>query len=182
MKEMNKNRFNAVDIIVIAIVVLGIAVAAFIFLRPEAITVQTDGYIDFTIELPTVKDKFKNMIKVDDPVIETVRHTSMGYVVRADYTDAVIATTDMENGGVMSMGEYPDHQRAEIVIRAKYNVNENGEYTVGGTAIAVGAFLNFSTPDFISSGYCVRIAFPEAEETAEWEAHIKALEAAKEVE
>lgn len=182
MKEMNKNRFNAVDIIVIAIVILGIAVAAFVFLRPEAMTPKTDGYIDFTIELPTVKDKFKNFIKADDPVIETVRHTPMGYVVSADYTDAVIATTDMENGGVMSMGHYPDHQRAEIVIRAKYTLNENGEYTVGGAVIAVGAFINFSTPDFITSGYCVNISFPDSQTVADWEIHTEALEALKEAE
>lgn len=182
MKEMNKNRFNAVDIIVIAIVILGIAVAAFIFLRPEEVSTQTDGYIDFTIELPTVKNKFKGLIKADAPVMETVRHTPMGYVVKADYTDAVIATTDMENGGVMSMGSYPDHQRAEIVIRTKYSLNDNGEYTVGGTAIAVGAFLNFSTPDFITSGYCVNIDFPDEQTISDWESHIKALKAVKEAE
>lgn len=182
MKNETKNRFNAVDVIVIAIVILGLAVAAFLFLRPETVTVQTDGYMDFTIELPTVKDRFKDLIRVDDPVIETVRHTPMGYVVRADYADAVIATTDMENGGAMSMGSYPDHQRAEIVIRGSYTINENGEYTVGGSVIAVGAFLNFSTPDFITSGYCVNISFPDENTSSQWESHIKSLEAAKEAE
>ena len=182
MKDTNKNRLNAVDIIIIAVLILAVAVAAFIFLRPSGAADTGEGYIDFTIELPTVKDKFKGLIKDGDRVIETVRHATLGEVVRATYEDAKIATTDMENGGAMSMGDYPDHQRAEIVIRGKYSINENGEYTVAGITVAVGAYINFSTPDFITSGYCVGIDLLDEDESKTWEEHLKAQKSEEEAE
>ncbi len=177
--EQKKKGINVIDIIIIAVLVLVIAAAAFILLRPQSDGGEGVRYIDFTVELPTVKDKFKSFIKIDDPVIETVRHTSIGRVVDVVYEDATIATTDMSEGGVMNMSPYPDHQRAEIVIRGKYTLNENGEYSVEGTTVAVGAYINFSTPDFITSGYCIKVQPLDEQASAAWEQQLKAEENAK---
>lgn len=178
MEQKNKG-INIIDIIIIAVLAIVIAAAAFIFLRPQGGNADGARYIDFTVELPTVKNKFKDLVKEGDPVIETVRHTSIGQVVNVLYEDATIASTNMQEGGVMSMTPYPDHQRAEITVRGKYTVNEDGEYSVEGTAVAVGAYLNFSTPDFITSGYCIKIEPLDAEESAAWEEQLKLNEKAK---
>lgn len=171
--EHKTKGINVIDIIIIAVLVVVIAAAAFIFLRPQTGDAGGVRYIDFTVELPTVKDKFKDFIKEGDPVIETVRHTSIGQVVGVLYEDATIASTNMEEGGVMSMTPYPDHQRVEITIRGKYTINEDGEYSVEGTTVAVGAYLNFSTPDFITSGYCIKVQPLDAEQSAAWDEQLK---------
>ncbi|MBQ9920996.1 MAG: DUF4330 family protein [Clostridia bacterium] len=157
MNTEKKKGINVIDVIIIIAVILVIAAAAFIFLRPSASTAGTSsaGYIDFTIELPTVKDKFKDLIKVGDHVIETVAKNQLGEVVKVVYEPATIASTDMENGGVMQMAPYPNHQRALITIRAPYTISEYGECVAADVVITVGAFLNFSTPDFITSGFCI---------------------------
>jgi len=178
MNNEKKKALNIIDIIIIAVVILALAAAAFIFLRPGTAQDSEGGtkYIDFTIELPTVKNRFKDYIKVGDAVIETVRHTSIGYVTEALYTDAMIATTNMNEGGIMTMSPYPDHQRAEITIRAPYSLNENGEYSVSGTTLAVGAYINFSTPNFITSGYCVKLRLLSEQENSAWENELKLME------
>lgn len=172
MNEKKKG-LNVIDIIIIVLVLLIIAAAAFIFLRPQGSESNEARYIDFIVELPTVKDKFKDLIKKGDPVLETVRHTSIGQVVEVIYEDAVIATTNMNEGGTMKMSKYPDHQRVLITIRSPYSINENGEFSVEGTTIAVGAFLNFSTPDFITSGYCIDLEPLTAEENTEWKTQLE---------
>lgn len=175
MNKDKKKGLNVIDFIIIAVLLLAIAAAAFIFLRPAASSDSSakTKYIDFTIELPTLKNKFKDFIKEGDPVIETVRHTSIGYVINAYYENATIATTNMYEGGMMTMTEYPDHQQAQITIRSPYTINENGEYSVQGTTVAVGAYLNFSTPDFITSGYCVSLSVLSDEQSARWETELK---------
>ena len=177
MNNKKKKLLNVIDIIIIAVLIIGVAAAGFIFLRPgqEASPTGETQYIDFTIELPTVKNKFKNLVKQYDPVLETVRHTSMGYVSEVIYEDAEIATTDILNGGIMKMTAYPDHTRATITIRAPYSFNENGEYSVNGTAVAVGAFINFSTPSFITSGYCIKVNPLTAQQNKEWESMLKEI-------
>ncbi|MBQ9939935.1 MAG: DUF4330 domain-containing protein [Clostridia bacterium] len=172
MKKTSKNCMNVIDIIIIAVFVLAAAAAGFIFLRPGNTQAQATQYVDFTIELPTIKNKFEGVIKKGDPVLETVRHAAMGEILDVVYENASIATTDMQNNGVMIMADYPDHKKVTVVIRAPYGINENGEYTVAGTALAVGAYINFSTPDFINSGYCTRIEFPDAEENLEWQNYL----------
>lgn len=175
MKNKSKKKLNIIDLIIIIFLVGAIALAGFFFIKSKTQNnpVGSAVYADFTIDIPVLKESYKSLIKVGDPVIETVRHTPLGQVVNVVYNDAKIVTTDTQESGKMQEALYPDHVNLKVTIRGPFEINQNGEYSVAGSSVVVGSLINFSTPNFINSGYCISIDHLTDQQSQKWEQQLK---------
>ncbi len=147
-----KRKFNVVDFLIVVIIVTLVGILIYSFSpwsQIKKLWTSSDISIDYTIEIREVDEEFKNLIKKNDTVIDSVTKSSLGKVT----------AVELENSKVISYDgkpvEHPNKFDIKVRITAKADYEKGIGYSVNGCRIAVGEQISFRFPKFPCTGYCV---------------------------
>lgn len=178
MEMKNKHKFNFVDAIIIAVVLLVVAALAFIFVFGGASSLSNlfgkkeTTTIYYAVEFPRLRDDFVDnsvlTLKEGTEVIDEVKNYSIGnYVYYRRNASEVIGT--MKDGGTI-VSAYPGYSSVIVVVKAEAEVTPY-QYTIDGYDLQVGRQVDMSIGNFAGSGYCVALSEikSEADQEAFWQ-------------
>lgn len=153
-------KFNWVDLLLL-VVVVAVLFATVFLIDPFSINVfgdqENNVVLEYTVQTEYVEESLVNKVHIGDEALSAVNKASLGLVsaIRNDilYSEAHY---DRESGTV-SMKEYPDRYNLQITITADAVFEEGKGYRVKGNRIAVGEQYSLMFPEYVGSGYCIRM-------------------------
>lgn len=184
--KVKKYRFNIIDIMLIVVIVAVVAVMYYFTVARNSVMANSEITVDYTVELKTVRAEHVNKIKIGDKVVETVRDQQIGEVIDIKVSPSYSMVTNTETGETYK-SYYPainlpeednaesdlnveaqenndsnveplyDYYNVQVTVRSKVKKSESG-YSINGFNVIVGEQVHFRVPEFVNSGYCVRIA------------------------
>ncbi len=158
MKDSKKTRkFNFIDGIIVAVVLIIVAFVAYIFMGSELLAKlnifsgdDDFAYVRYNLSLSSVEDRYVGYIKDGADVrrgdlsIGRIEKTTVSEVERIELN---------ERTEELVVVPYPDHKKVDIEIVAKAKL-ENGILLVDDDVkVAVGTYVEFVTSGFKSYGY-----------------------------
>lgn len=153
----SKHKFNAIDAIIIAVIILVIAGAIAFFAFGSAGASNSSVKIEYVIELRTIRNEFKDNIIKGDKIIDSVAKYSLGEVIDVSTSDAIYNGTNKVTG-TPTVSKYPDHSNINITVVSSASIDSNGRYIIdGGYDISVGTTVHMRVPNFTGTGYCIMI-------------------------
>ena len=159
-QKVKGGKFNIIDFLLIAIVLLIIGTLIYVFLPSSAmrsITADKKVDIDYAIEIIGVDEEFIDNIKQDDVVLDSISKNQLGTVTAVDYSIQYteLKYSEEEEVGVLSpvLGKY----NVIVTVSATAEYEEGIGYSVNGTRIAVGEKISARFPDYVCEGYCISI-------------------------
>lgn len=160
--KKQKHRFNAVDAVILVLVVAVLAVGAFLLLSRRSEAQETTVNIEYVVELRTIRDEFTDNFEVGTKLIDSAKKYRLGDIIAVSVTPASFTGTDLIDGALV-YGDYPEHSNVSLTVRAKAAVNNAGDYIIdGGYRISVGSAVYVRTPNFVGTGYCTKFKETEA--------------------
>ena len=177
-KNIKKHKFNALDAILLIVILALIGAAVFIFVVPNAFgkgggdTEEREYFeVEYEVQFKTVPNELCEVIKKKHSVGETVCDAKsareLGELVEFRFADAVYTGTDNTDGGKLVYSVYPDHSDVTVVIRTEARITDVGRYAIDeGYDISVGTGVTVKLPYFTDLGYCTsfRVIDGDAEE------------------
>jgi len=162
-------KFNIIDIILVAFILVAASVLVYIMLGNEIFGGSDETEIIYTLEMTLVRDEHIANIRKIMPgteLIDSVRNHEIGEVLGVDVIDAYVNETDMETGVVRRV-PYPGHSTVTIRVKAECKIEDGFKYVINGKPIMVGMPVNFRTPHFVGLARCIYLE--EADELKETE-------------
>ncbi|GHV10702.1 hypothetical protein FACS1894219_00630 [Clostridia bacterium] len=156
--SQSKYSFNIIDIILIIAIIAAAAVLLYIVAGKGLFSNDDEIEIQYTIEIQLIKNEFRQSINKLTPgtkIIDSVRSNDIGEIVSVSIDDAVVNAVD-RNTGVVKRTPYPDHSKVRIVVKTKCKW-DGVNFSANGKLIMAGVRIDFRTPYFISSGFCVTV-------------------------
>lgn len=162
MQQTNKkHRFNIIDFLICAIILVAIAFASYIFFfGSKGETTSDTVSIRYTLEVREERDELiqwaeKNM---ESTLIDGATKYKLGTVADFYYKTSQVPTHNSETGEALA-ADYPEHSDLYFVIDAKAQRNpSNGRYSIGGFDISVGSLVYVRLPNYTGTSYCISIS------------------------
>lgn len=152
-------RFNALDALIIIIIVAVLAVTLLAYLPGGILRLpeKNNVTVTYTIEVKGVKRELAAGIAVDDPVTEKGTSVSLGNIsAEVEVTPYSTVRYDAASGEVVT-DEYSGLSTLLITVTAQAGYDSSRGYTVNGRRIAIGAEYGISLPGFEGTGGCISI-------------------------
>lgn len=152
-------RFNALDALIIIIIVAVLAVTLLAYLPGGILRLpeKNNVTVTYTIEVKGVKRELAAGIAVDDPVTEKGTSVSLGNIsAEVEVTPYSTVRYDAASGEVVT-DEYSGLSTLLITVTAQAGYDSSRGYTVNGRRIAIGAEYGISLPGFEGTGICISI-------------------------
>ena len=152
-------RFNALDALIIIIIVAVLAVTLLAYLPGGILRLpeKNNVTVTYTIEVKGVKRELAAGIAVDDPVTEKSTSVSLGNIsAEVEVTPYSTVRYDAASGEVVT-DEYSGLSTLLITVTAQAGYDSSRGYTVNGRRIAIGAEYCISLPGFEGTGSCISI-------------------------
>ncbi len=163
-KTLKKRRFNAIDAVIILVIVAVIGVAVFLFSSEEAEMPMNKVKLEYTVEIKTLSDDIAAEFNIGDRMVDSVQKYNLGEIIAVEYDNAVHYGRDIVNGKLTAY-DYPDHQRVILTMLADATIDGNGRYLIdGGYDISTGTVVYIRLPGFNGIGYCTSFSRPEVNE------------------
>lgn len=151
-----KHRFNAVDALIIVLILAVIAAGAFIFTRSVRNNNSGSFDIEYVIELRTVRDELANNIQIGTKVVDSAKKYQLGEVIAVSVSPAKFTGTDLINGELVYY-DYPEHSDVSLTVKTTATLDSDGMYIVdNGYRLSVGTTIYVRTPDYVGTGYCTK--------------------------
>ncbi len=164
-KMRKKYQFNFIDVLLILIIVLSIAVIAFLtFYDGDIKSVKNDNAkveVMYTIESRNIDNILRGKINRGDTVIDSESLKEIGQVVDVEYTDSVYTGFNSEKNEQFE-ALYAGHIDIKVKISATAELDENGVYSVNGYILNTGKEMEVIFPYYVGKGLC--ISFSEVNE------------------
>lgn len=155
--KKKKIRFNLIDVALIVIALTAIAVLVFVFNSKDIVkpTGTEKVEIEYTVTLSPVREKYINLVKIGDKVVNTSVMENCGEVVDVSNSDYEYIGVNSETGASVST-KYPGMKVMVIKIRATATKTEYG-YSVNGFDVVIGEDVSLRVPDFTGTGKCTSV-------------------------
>ncbi len=156
-KPPRQGRFNAIDLLLI-LLVLCVIVGAVLIFDPfgwDAFGRQTPvGSLTYSVCIAEVEGVFLNHLAVGDAVYDAATGAPLGTVIhiQTDIPHTVLCYDETKGGYLQAL---PDLYDIVIDIRTEVSIKERMGYFAGEKRIAVGAQYSLVFPRFAGKGYCV---------------------------
>ena len=178
MNSKTKHRFNIIDVFIIILLIAIVAVMYYFTIARNSVNANSEVTVDYIIELKTVRADHIDKILVGDKVVETVRDQQIGEVISVEVVPAYNTVTNNDTGETF-ISVYPalnayssdensedvtvideelvyDYYNVKVTIRNDVKKSDKG-YNVNGFDVIVGEQVYFRVPNYVSSGYCIRV-------------------------
>lgn len=155
--EKKRYRFNFIDFIIILIIAVFALMVIYYILLPYSdspIGVESTD-IEYKIRVNGMSNDLKDMVNVDDAVLENSGLNKIGKVKSVEYTDSIYVGIDKTSGRNVSQA-YPDRVDMIITVSAKAQTN-TGVYIIDGFTISPGTEISFRVPGFSGGAVCEEI-------------------------
>ncbi len=154
-----KVRFNAVDVVIILLVLALIAAGLYLFVLrdrgTDAVTGSETSRIEYVVEIKKVEEQYAGAVTAGQSVEDAVWRHMIGTVVGVEVTDYAESLFDNETNTEKTA--YLDgYVNMKITIEADA-VETDAHFTVNGTVICVGELYSFRFPEFYGNGYCIML-------------------------
>ena len=152
--KKKRGRFNAVDILIILLIV-GVIV---IFAASTISVSEEPGEktkFEYTMTIEGVSKDFLDLIENGERVYDSSSKNFLGTVSSVDGNKPYGLYEYDKTTGEMVVKEYPEKYNITFTVSAKAQFVEGVGYTVGGQRIAVGQNMELRFPDFVANAYCV---------------------------
>lgn len=152
-------RFNALDALIIIIIVAVLSVTLLAYLPGGILRLpeKNNVTVTYTIEVKGVKRELAAGIAVDDPVTEKSTSVSLGNIsAEVEVIPYSTVRYDAASGEVVT-DEYSGLSTLLITVTAQAGYDSSRGYTVNGRRIAIGAEYGISLPGFEGTGNCISI-------------------------
>lgn len=159
------NRFNFIDVLIVAVILVIVAFAAYLFLGNKLVSLFNSGdntaYLRYTITMNSVEDKYVDYINEDSELMHGSK--SIGIIESVKVSEVERIELNERTGELVTVG-YPDHKKVEISVVVKA-AEDGGIFTADNVKIAVGEYVEFKTLGFKSYGYITSFErLPDGEE------------------
>lgn len=155
-KKTSKVRFNFVDLLIAAVVLLLCAVGIYLLFGDRMSANSDSVVIEYTVEVNTVPQELANNVKAGDKVTDTVKAYAIGEVIGFDTEDAYFTAYNTADGEYNEKIPYLDHKKLSVKITASAQETD-AKYSINGYEISIGKKVSFRTPNFVGTGYCTAI-------------------------
>ena len=152
--KKKRGRFNAVDILIILLIV-GVIV---IFAASTISVSEEPGEkikFEYTMTIEDVSKDFLNLIENGERVYDSSSKNFLGTVSAVEgYKPYSLYEYDKTTESIV-VKEYPEKYNVTFTVSAKAQYVEGVGYSVGGQRVAVGQKMELRFSDFVANGYCV---------------------------
>ncbi len=149
--------FNFIDVLLIVVLLISMASLIY-FLRERRIVTDPRGKtaeIVYKVEVPAMREEFRNLVAIGDSVVDTVTMNAIGEVTDVSYAPYLYVGTDRTTGLKITTS-YPGKISMTMTIKVLATITDTG-YTVGGQPLILGKTISLRVPDWAGSGQCVSI-------------------------
>jgi hypothetical protein len=155
--EKKKFRLNAVDVVIIVLVVAAIAVVGYVLLseRDEVAPQSEKLKIDYVLMVTEMRSVYEDNVKVGDVVYDADTDKFVGKVVQVSSSVSKRTGTDLKTGD-MVVSDLENRRDLFVTVEADAEITDN-VYLVNGLTIVVGGVMNFSTPNLTQAANIVSI-------------------------
>ena len=150
------HRFNIIDIFLIIIIGAALGVLVYILMGNNLISNSQNATILYKIEIRMIKNAMLpdiRKIQAGNEILDSVRNQSIGVIQEVEIEDAYL-NVENQVTGIVEQVLVPEHSKIVITVRAQAEKSDI-KYFVSGKNIMVGIPIDFRTPHFINSGYCI---------------------------
>ena len=155
-----RRRFNAVDAVLILIILLVVSVCISVFLPTSLLDLfgGSSVNLEYMVEIPNVPTELAEKLETGGyTLIDAEGETALGTVELVDATTPYTVLTYNEAAGAAVLTEYPGRCNVQITVLAKANYRPGSGYTVNGYRIAVGEMMSVRCADFTGNGSCISV-------------------------
>ncbi len=155
--KQRKLRINLIDILIILLIVAAIIFVVSYFVSNNKSNDNTveKTTIQYVVEFQNIDEIFANSISVGDHVQYDVKKVGFGTVVGIQSIPYEVITYDYENEA-----EFVSIVDGKLLISVTIEaeaVETDAAFTVNGSDVRVGQAYTLNFPNFVGTGYCVRI-------------------------
>lgn len=140
-------KINLIDLLLVAVILLGAAFAGYKFLQPESVAIVTEKQpAQLTIYGNALHPFVVDKIQEGDVIRLKSNNEVLGTVTGFETGPAILYTSDAEGNWVA--GEVPGKFQAYIDIEGQAVIS-NGTHRMGGIPMLVGERLEVKGPDYM---------------------------------
>ncbi|MBQ7820686.1 MAG: DUF4330 family protein [Clostridia bacterium] len=162
MQQTNKKRrFNIIDLLITAIILVVIAFLAYIFVFNNTFSSGDSNTVKIQYVLE-VREEYDMLIdpaskNVGKQLIDASSKYQLG-TIQEFYTEPAVLSTFSAETGEATTSDYPEHSNFYFVVETEAQKNpKNNRYLVDGFELAVGSIVYTRMPYYTSSSYCIQI-------------------------
>lgn len=156
-RRKGRTGINIIDIFIILIILAAAAALVYVFLisgRGSTIQRQTQT-IRYVVEIKDVRNEFTSNITEGEKAIDSVAMFDIGTIVAYEVKDATRIGVNRATSEIVA-SPYPERQNMYITIEAEAYLDKY-VYSIGGYMISVGSPVGLKLPNFLGSGFCIKI-------------------------
>ena len=155
-----KRRFTVIDVIITLIIIIAIALLAYIFVFNRT-TVDTSNTVNikFTLEVKNERDELVDnaAANIGKDLIEGTAKYNLGKVTDFYSVPATFATFNHETGEAVN-ALFPEHSNVCFVVESEAIENPTtGRYSISGFEVSVGTLVYIRLPEYAGSAYCTSV-------------------------
>ena len=161
--EKKKHRFNAVDAVIIVLVLAAVAVLGYVLLverngdvGPKSEKVK----INYVLMVTEMRSIYADNVKVGDDVYDADSDKYIGKVVQVSNTVARRTGTNRKTGEQV-ISDLENRRDLYVTVEAEADYADNA-YSVSGFTTVVGAVVNFITPNLAQPANIISVEPVEA--------------------
>ena len=149
-----KFKFGVIDVIIIVFLIAAL-VAGYMFLNKGSKNELNNVKVNFTVELKTQAEEFKDIIKVGDFIKDSVKGGDLGKVIDVEYKKA---TNIMENRteGMFVNAEYEDLYDVYVTIEGT-PTSVDGDIMISEQEVKIGKTVYMKHKNYVASGFIVEM-------------------------
>ena len=157
MESRKQKKFNIIDAMLIIIIAAAIGVLVYVLMGNNLINSSQNVTILYKIEVPIIKNSMLpdiRKLQAGNEILDSVRNQSIGNIYDVEIDEAYF---NLENSatGVVERVIHPEHSKVTLTVQVRCEKSDIKKYYINGKNIMTGTKIDFRTPYFIYSGYCI---------------------------
>ena len=153
----NKIKFNAIDALIIAGVILVLAVFGYYALGGWEMSDNGEEKImNYTVEIQGVPEEYLNKVNAGDDVFDVRKGSAIGKVVAVGEARPYKTVAENSNEGIFVMSEVPEKYTFDVTIRTPYKESAAG-YTVNDMDLKVGRAVTIKTAGLATDAVILKL-------------------------
>lgn len=155
--KKRKFRFNAIDAIIILIVLAAVAVFGYVFMSDEPVEEEPEETvkIQYVLQTTETRERFVNNISESDIIYELGSEKILGTVVSVTDEPSYFTGTDGDSA-MQVISEIEGRRNMFITVEAEAQLTKNG-YSIDGNVITVGGGAEIVTPNMYTGASVISI-------------------------
>ena len=153
----NKIKFNVIDALIIAGVILVLAVFGYYALGGwEMSDSGKEKIMNYTVEIQGVPEEYLNKVNIGDDVFDVRKGSAIGKVAAVGEARPYKTVAENINEGAFVMSEVPGKYTFDVTIRTPYKESAAG-YTVNDMDLKVGRSVTIKTAGLATDAVILKL-------------------------